>query len=216
MLLGFLPPMPGCGDESGTGLNEPAIEGDRSPAKLERPLHKRSQCNSLLVKSAQVQRLDEAQHAVPGADAVDLVLAGEPVERSRSPEKLHDLLSAPEVGEMTCQQRGALPGKRGGWLEFHGFAKLGLRAFGVPPPVRSQAQIDVAHVTPRQPTSFTGIQDLRTERLNLRQITEHRRLTDPVREHHEDRPQVAESLSGGQCLSPRLLACSRLPRVPSS
>jgi hypothetical protein len=57
----------------------------------------------------------------------------------RGLEKLHDLLGAPEVGKMACQQRGALPGKRGRWLEFHGFAKLGLGAFSVTPPVRSQA-----------------------------------------------------------------------------
>jgi hypothetical protein len=63
--VGFVPPVIGCGDESGARLNQPAVEGDPSPAKLERPFHKRRQCNSLLVQSAQVERPDEAEHAVP-------------------------------------------------------------------------------------------------------------------------------------------------------
>ena len=65
--FGFLPPTSRRGGETSTGLHEPAVEGDPSITPREHPFEKWGQCSRLLVQTTQVERLNEAEHAVPRA-----------------------------------------------------------------------------------------------------------------------------------------------------
>ncbi len=85
-------------------------------------------------------------------------------------------------------------------LQLDRVAQLGLSAFGIASPVRGQTQVDVAHVAPRQPAPLADVQNLRTERLHERQVTEHRRLADPVHKHHERCAEVTEPFGDAQRL----------------
>ena len=58
----------------------------------------------------------------------------------------------------------------------------------------------MAEVAPRQSASLADVHDLRTERLHLRQVTDHRRLADPVGEHQERRTEVTQPLCEGERL----------------
>ena len=66
--------------------------------------------------------------------------------------------------------------------------------------MRGQAQVEVAHVAPRQSAPLADVHDLRTERFHLRQVTEHPREADPVGEHHERRAEVAQPLGEAERL----------------
>ena len=78
---------------------------------------------------------------------------------------------------MPRQRRGALPGERARRLQLDGVSQLSLGALSIASAVRGQAQVQVAQVAPRQSASLADVHDLRTERLHLRQVTEHRRAS---------------------------------------
>ena len=65
--------------------------------------HERRQRRGLLVQATQVERLNEAEHAVPRADAVDPVEAGQPRLRLRRLEEFHHLVGAALVGQVPRQ-----------------------------------------------------------------------------------------------------------------
>ena len=123
------------------------------------------------MQATQVERLDEAEYAVPRSHAVDPVEGGQPRLRLGRLEEFHHLVGAPVIGQVSRQQRDALPGERTRRLQLDGVAQLGFGAFGVASPVRGQAQVDVAQVALRQPAPLADIHNLRTERLHLRQVT---------------------------------------------
>jgi hypothetical protein len=70
--------------------------------------------------------------------------------------------------EVPCQRGGALPGECSQRLQFDGLSQLSLGTFSMAAAMRSQPQVKVAQVSPRQSPSLADVHDLRTERFHLR------------------------------------------------
>ena len=153
-------------------------------------LRQRGQRRRFLVQATHVERLNEAEQAVPRADATDPARGWATSTGLDSKSSMTS--SARPWYARCCASTAALwPAYRTRRLQLDGISELGLGAFSIASPVGGQGRGIGGRCSATAGRLVRQCPDLRTERLHMaagRRAS--RALADPVQEHHEPRAEV--------------------------